>query len=264
MDYASIRVEKRDRAALITLNRPERLNAISREMADEILAALAAAGSDPEVWAVILTGAGRAFCSGADLSPRPPGDSPRSAFQARRGLREGLQRLPLALVQLEKPVIAAVNGIAAGGGMDLACACDIRVAGRSARFSEIFARRGLFPGTGGCYLLPRLVGLAKAAELIWSGDTIDADEALRIGLVSYVVDDEALIERAFRLAARVTQGAPIAVALAKSAMYRSQHSDFASALEYFATAETITLTSHDHEEGIRAFREKRPPRFEGR
>jgi enoyl-CoA hydratase/carnithine racemase len=170
----------------------------------------------------------------------------------------------MAIRQVEKPVIAAVNGVAAGGGFDIACACDIRIASDRARFSEVFARIGLFPGTGGTYFLPRIVGPEKALELIWTGDMIDADEAQRIGLVSRVVSHYDLLAEAGALARRLADGPPMALALAKAAVYRGLDSDFTAALDYASTAEAMTLSSEDHAEGIAAFREKRPPEFRGR
>lgn len=170
----------------------------------------------------------------------------------------------VAIRQVEKPIIAAVNGVAAGGGFDIACASDIRLASDRATFCEVFAKIGLFPGTGGTYLLPRIVGVEKALELIWTADTIDAEEALRIGLVGRVVPHADLVAAATELARRLAAGPPLALALAKAAVYRGLDSDFNAALDYASTAEAITLSSQDHVEGINAFREKRPPKFEGR
>ena len=169
-----------------------------------------------------------------------------------------------AVRQVEKPIIAAVNGVAAGGGFDLACASDLRIASDRATFCEVFAKIGLFPGTGGTYFLPRIVGLEKALELIWTADTIDADEALRIGLVGRVVAHDDLLAEATELARRLAAGPPLALALAKAAVYRGLDSDFNAALDYASTAEAITLSSQDHVEGINAFREKRHPEFKGR
>jgi len=170
----------------------------------------------------------------------------------------------MAIRQLEKPVIAAVNGAAAGGGCDIALACDIRMASDKTRFGEVFARIGLFPGTGGTYFLPRLVGIAKALELIWTGDTIDAYEAERLGLVSKVVAADQLMATTLALAERLSQGPPLAISLAKTAVYRGLDLDIHAAFEYAVTAESITLTSDDHREGVTAFREKRTPQFQGR
>ena len=170
----------------------------------------------------------------------------------------------LAFRQCEKPVIAAVNGVAAGGGCDIALACDIRFASDRARFGEVFARIGLFPGTGGTYLLPRTVGVAKALELIWTGDLIDAVEAERIGLVTRVVAHENLLSETRAFAQRLAEGPPLALSLAKAAVYRGLDLDLSAAFDYAATAEAITLTSQDHREGVAALREKRKPTFQGR
>jgi 2-(1,2-epoxy-1,2-dihydrophenyl)acetyl-CoA isomerase len=181
----------------------------------------------------------------------------------RRRYVQQAQQLTLAIREIEKPVIAAVNGVAAGGGCDIALACDIRIASERARFGEVFARIGLFPGTGGTYFLPRLVGIAKALELIWTGEVIDAQQALQIGLVSRVVAADDLIPDARALAQRLAEGPPLAISLAKTAVYKGLDLDVRAALEYAATAESITLTSKDHQEGILAFREKRSPHFRG-
>jgi 2-(1,2-epoxy-1,2-dihydrophenyl)acetyl-CoA isomerase len=263
-DYETIRFTIEDGVAQLALNRPERLNALNLQMSDECLDAIGRVKRDPALRVLVITGEGRAFCAGADV--RSPGEigTRRTAMEARDWLRELGQRLPLALQQLERPVIAAINGVAAGGGLDIACACDVRIAAESATFTSVFARIGLFPGTGGCWLLPRIVGIEKACELIWLGDSIDAAEALRIGLVGRVVPAEALLETALGLAQRLARAAPLAVRLSKAAIYRGLTQDFASALDYAATAESITLTSEDLQEGLIANRERRQPQFRGR
>lgn len=264
MAYEMIRFEARGPVAVITLNRPERLNAFNLQMTDELVDALDRVRRDPELRAVVLTGAGRAFCAGGDV--RTPGeiDARRTPMEARDWLRQLGQRLPLAVQALERPVIAAINGVAAGGGLDLACACDLRIASQTATFTSVFARIGLFPGTGGCWFLPRIVGIEKACELIWLGESIDAAEAQRIGLVGRMVAPEALMETALALAEKLARAAPLAVRLSKHAIYRGLTQDLPTALEWAATAETITLTSADHEEGLAANRERRPPVFRGR
>lgn len=268
-DYNDIRYDVHERVATITFARPDVLNAMTVDLIAETVTALDTAAQDDGVRAIILTGEGRAFCAGGDvrrLGDRSTGGEeplPLTAFERRAWLRR-TQRMIVAVHQVEKPIIAAVNGVAAGGGFDLACASDLRVASERATFCEVFAKIGLFPGTGGTYFLPRIVGVEKALELIWTADTIDADEALRIGLVGRVVPHEELISTATELARRLVAGPPLAIALGKAAVYRGLDSDFNAALDYASTAEAITLSSEDHVEGINAFREKRPPKFEGR
>ena len=270
MAYDDITFEVADGIAVLTLARPDTRNALSRNMQAEMIDALARAGGAPDVRVVVLTGTGPAFSGGGDFADMtPPADGSDEArqrwgtpYERRRYLRS-LQRMVLAIRDCEKPVIAAVNGVAVGGGCDIALACDIRFAAASARFGEVFSRIGLFPGTGGTYLLPRTVGVAKALELIWTGDIIDAAEAERIGLVTGVTADEELMDTVLAFARRLAAAPPLALALSKSALYRGLDLDFASALEYAATAEAITLVSEDHQEGIRAFRERRAPVFRG-
>ncbi|MGQ4810006.1 Short-chain-enoyl-CoA hydratase [Candidatus Entotheonellaceae bacterium PAL068K] len=261
MAYQDILVDQRDAVAMVTFNRPERMNTMGGSFVEETIAALASFRQDNTIRAVIITGAGeRAFCAGADVQNLQASAEEPTAMERRRYVQHA-QQLTLAIRHLEKPVIAAVNGVAAGGGCDIALACDIRIASERARFGEVFARIGLFPGTGGTYFLPRVVGVAKALELIWTGEVIDAHEAERIGLVSRVVPATELMDASLAFAQRLAQGPPLAISLAKTAVYKGLDLHIHAAFEYAATAESITLTSVDHREGVQAFQEKRSPRF---
>ena len=268
MSYESVIYEVADHIATITLNEPEKLNPMSKGIQADTIAALHEANTDRSVRVVIITGAGRGFSAGGDV--RQLGESgdrlyggPPGPFDRRLWLKQ-TQKMVLAIRECEKPVIAAVNGVAAGGGCDIALACDIRFASDRARFGEVFAKIGLFPGTGGTYLLPRTVGIAKALEMIWTGDLIDATEAERIGVVSRVIPHDDLLAETRTFAARLAEGPPLALSLAKAAVYRGLDLDIAAAFDYASTAEAITLTSSDHREGVQALREKRKPTFEGR
>ena len=264
MTYQDILVERRGHVAIVTLNRPERMNSMGGTLVEDALDALQSFHTDRDVRAVIITGAGeRAFCAGADMQNLQHRSDEATPMERRRYVQQA-QKLTMAIRQLEKPVIAAVNGVAAGGGCDIALACDIRIASDKARFGEVFARIGLFPGTGGTYFLPPLVGIAKALELIWTGEVIDAYEAERLGLVSKVITADQLMAETLAFAERLSQGPPLAISIAKTAVYRGLDLDIHAAFEYAATAESITLTSDDHREGVTAFREKRAPHFRGR
>jgi enoyl-CoA hydratase/carnithine racemase len=269
--YKTVLVEKREAEgiALLTLNRPERLNAIDRELQRELGDALEQVGADDGVRVVVLTGAGRAFCSGADVAGMAGGGGAHDAGAGgaealRRGFR-GPQRLILGLHRMEKPTIAMVNGAAVGAGFDLACACDLRVGSPQARFMVAFTRIGLFPGYGGTWLYARALGsIPKAAELLFTGDWLEAEEAHRHGLLNRLVPAEALEAETMALAQRIAEGPPIAIRLAKMHLYRGLEYDLDTALLMAAASETITLTSEDHREGMAAFREKRKPVYRGR
>ena len=243
----------------LTLDRPDALNSFDRQMKEELLAALRDAARDASVRVVVLTGAGRAFSAGQDLKERAaPGAADLSAE-----LRERYNPLVLAIHRLEKPVIAAVNGVAAGAGCSLALACDIRIASEAASFIEVFGRVGLVPDTGSTWFLPRLVGYARAAEMVFTTNPVDAAAAERIGLVNRVVPPERLLPEARALAERLAASAPLALGLAKRALHRALESDLESALEYEAQLQGIAGRSADHAEGVAAFLEKRPANFRG-
>jgi 2-(1,2-epoxy-1,2-dihydrophenyl)acetyl-CoA isomerase len=254
--------EKSDRVAVITLNRPEKLNAFAGNMREEILEAVEAAGADRDVRALVITGAGKAFCAGGDVNELAAGSNVKPAAATTE--RRTMSKIVLALALMEKPVIASVNGVAAGGGCNLALACDIRIASDRAKFGEAFAKRGVHPDWGGIYLLPRAVGYAKAAELIFTGDLVDAQEALRIGLVNRVVPHDTLRTETEELTKRIAGNAPLPIALAKRGLRGFYNMDLAQAVDYEAFALSICEDSEDMKEGFKAFLEKREPEFVGR
>ena len=254
-----LRVDVDGPVATITLDRPEALNALTVPVKVALREALERLAVDRAVRAVILTGAGRAFCAGQDLAEREQPDAAPLDVE----LRERYNPIILALRAMGQPVIAAVNGVAAGAGASIAFACDLRIAAAEARFVLAFGRIGLVPDSGATWFLPRLVGQARAAELALVGDPISADEALRIGLVSRVVPNDELLPQARALADRIAAGAPMAVALTKGALERAASIDLETALEGEAKLQGIAGASADHAEGLAAFREKRAPRFTG-
>jgi enoyl-CoA hydratase/carnithine racemase len=244
----------------ILLNRPHRKNAFTAAMIEDWAAALVQARDDPAVRVVVVTGAGDAFCSGADLDTT----GARTTLERRESLTRRIHRIPLALADLDKPVIAAVNGVAVGAGMDLALMCDLRVLARSARLSEGYIRVGLIPGAGGAYFLPRLVGTAKALELMLTGEFIDAEEAGRLGIANKVVDDADLVRVSAELAARIAAQPPVAVGLIKRAVYQSARSDLRTSLDLVASHLAVVSSTEDSAEALAAFRDRRPGRFTGR
>lgn len=270
MDYTEINYDKADGIATITLNRPERMNAFTDVTIKEWAHALEDARLDRDVRAVILTGAGRGFCAGVDLrggvdvAARTADNRPPTAAARRHWLRDSVHYVPRAVQLLDKPYIAAVNGSAVGAGMDMASMADIRIASDAAKFAMSYVKVGLIPGDGGCYLLPRIVGVAKALELIWTGDFIDAQEALRIGYVTKVVPADDLMEVTRAFALRLAAGPAVAMQLAKRLVYRGLTADWQEALEQANSAMAIVQSTEDSREGPRAFAEGREPRFHGR
>jgi len=268
MEFEQIRYDKSEGVATITLNRPERMNAFTPKMLDEWLAALQDAHLDAETRVIILTAEGRGFCTGMDVQAQAQGQGllpqSRSLGEARNYLRDTVQRIPRLVAQLDKPYIAAVNGAAVGAGMDMASMCDIRFAADSARFGMTYARMGLVPGDGGCYYLPRIVGLARALDLVWTGRLFDAEEALRIGYVSAVVPAAELTTYSREYALKLARGPAVAIQLAKRLVYRSLDATVDQALEMAQGAMTIAQNTEDAREGPRAFVEKREPQFKGR
>ncbi|MFI1453350.1 enoyl-CoA hydratase/isomerase family protein [Streptomyces roseus] len=248
----------------ITLNRPHAMNAVTWDQRERVIGLLAEAGADPGVRAVVVTATGKGFCAGADLRGAPAAPGERLAGDVARMIRLGAQRLITAVLDCEKPVLAAVNGTAAGIGAHLALACDLVIAAESARFIEVFVRRGLVPDGGGAYLLPRLVGPQKAKELMFFGDAVPAAEAARLGLVNRVVPDAELEATARSWAERLAQGPTRAVALTKQLVNASLDGGRAAALAAEAIAQEINMTTADANEGVASFVERRSPKYLGR
>ena len=256
---ASLRYEVQDAVATLTLDRPEARNALDAALKRELLAAITAAGADPAVRVVVLTGAGAAFCAGQDLRETTGPDAPPLSTV----LRETYNPLILAMRRLEKPILGSINGVAAGAGMGLALACDLRIAADTATFVLAFGRVGLVPDSGTTWFLPRLVGPAVAADLALVGDPLPAMEAERRGLVSRVVPAADLAAETRTLAERLAAGAPRALALTKDALNRSSEASLEEQLEREAELQGIAGRTADHREGVAAFLEKRAPRFTG-
>jgi enoyl-CoA hydratase/carnithine racemase len=259
---SELRYEVADRVATITLDRPDKLNAFTAAMIDAWAEALAAAQRDDAVHVVVVTGAGRAFCAGGDVG-RMGAEAP-SALELKNELWERIHRIPRTLETMDKPVIAMVNGLAVGAGMGMCLMCDVRIAAAEARFSTGYVRVGLVPGDGDTYFLPRLVGTARALELFWTGEMIDAAEALRLGIVNRVVPSAALAEATYALARQIADGPQVAIRLTKRLVYQSTRLDLRTHLDLVSSHMAIVRQTADHAEGIAAFRERRPPRFQGR
>jgi 2-(1,2-epoxy-1,2-dihydrophenyl)acetyl-CoA isomerase len=256
---STVRVEVADAVATITLDRPDALNALTGPMLADLLTAFRRIARDPAVRAVVLTGAGRAFCAGQDLKERLAPDAPPLALV----VRERYNPIIAAMRALDQPIVGAINGVAAGAGASLAFACDVRLAAETASFALAVGRIGLVPDSGATWFLPRLVGPARAAELALTGATLTAAEAERLGLVARVVPAETLAAEARDVASKLAALAPVALAQTKRALERSWSLDLETALEEEAWRQGIAGATEDHAEGIAAFVEKRSPRFRG-
>jgi enoyl-CoA hydratase/carnithine racemase len=241
-----------DGVAKIVLNRTERMNAFTFEMIEAWTAALARCRTDDAVKVVVVTGAGAAFCSGGDIVEMED-RLDNTPAQRKDELFSLIQRLPLTLEDLDKPVIAAVNGAATGAGMDLALMCDIRYAAASARFAETYVRVGLVPGAGGTHFLPRLVGVAKALELFFTGDFVDAEEALRIGLVNKVLPDEGFLDEVDKIARRIARGPSLPLRMMKRAVYQGLRNDLRSNLDTISSHYAVVTAQPEHKAAVRAF-----------
>ncbi len=258
--------DKQDSIVTLTLNRTETLNAMNEPMMAELERLLIQIAADPGVRAVVLTGMGRAFSSGGDQKRDRQTEGQQKFFDGDLGgnVVERLNRCVLHLQRLPRPVIASINGVAVGAGCNIALATDLRIAADTARFGEVFTLRGLVPDGGGTYFLPRLLGTAKAMELILMAEIFGAEEAQRIGLVNWVVPADQLAAETAKLATRLAQGPTLAYGLAKTALYQGLEMSLEDVLNMEARNQAIAGRSQDRDEGVAAFREKRTPHFCGR
>lgn len=267
MQHKTIILEKRNGLAILTLNRPETLNAWNDEMSREARDAIDEIDKDENTKVLVITGAGRGFSSGADVREEVV-KALASSGEPSEGIIQDIPdvlNIPLQFRRMDKPVIGAINGIAAGAGFSVALACDLRIASERAQFSMVFVLRGLVPDCGGTFFLPKLIGSAKACELIFTGDTIDADEAQQIGLVNKVVPHEKLMEATEELANKLTKRSPITLKYDKLALYKGlTEADLASHIHYELSLNRMYMETEDFKEAVKAFLENREPIFKGK
>lgn len=264
MEFTVVRYALEGHIATITLNRPEVRNALSREAYHQLEAAFLEAQRDPEVRCVVLTGVDPAFCSGDDVREIMAGEAAERTAASLRQVRPRATPAAVAVLECDRPVIAAVNGAAVGWGMDLTLFCDIRIASERAKFGELFIKRGLISDIGGLWRLPQIVGPSRAAELLFTGDVIDAKQAERIGLVSQVVPHDALAGAARELAERIAANPPLALRYMKEGLRRARYGDVQELGAYVGATLATLFQTEDHREGVQSFLEKRAPRFKGR
>ena len=266
MEYEGLILQKEENVATIKLNRPEKLNALTRKMVEEVLpSVIEELRKDKDVRVVVITGMGRGFCGGFDVSDMAVLGSEIEADKigARGRLAEFMRSFALPLQNLDKPAIAAINGVAVGLGITLAAFCDIRIASEDSIFSMAFVKRGVVPDCGSTYVLPRVMGLSRALELMFTGDIIDAKEAARLGLVDKVVPGNDLMKVTMELAQKIAQGPPITIKLIKEAAYKGLYNSLEQQLEFETCANELSMKTEDHHEGVKAFLEKREPIFKG-
>ena len=260
--YETIQIDVSDGVATCTLNRPEALNAVTRQMHRELESLFGQLGGDRDVRAIVITGAGRAFCAGGDVKEMggdsDPGDRPAGIFDS------GARQLVTNLLSIQQPIIAAVNGVAVGLGATLALLCDVVFMAESARIGDTHVSIGLVPGDGGAVIWPLLVGPARAKEYLMTGDLIPAPEAERIGLVNHVVADDKVLDDALAFAGRLADGPTMAIRFTKLSIQRTILQQALQSMDIGLALETITGTSHDYKEATTAWSEKRTPKFKGR
>lgn len=266
MEYREIIYQQEGHVATLTLNRPAKLNAYSEVMVHELLSALATARDDDEIRAIIITGAGRGFCSGGDISPdfQYPARYRGHRMEAMLEMRENMHQLVTFLRRFDKPTIAAVNGPAVAGGLTLALCCDFRIAAESARLGDTSLKFALIPDEGGAYLFPQFMGMENALKMSLFSEVYPAQQAKKLGLVTEVVPDEELLPTARAWAERLAEGPPIAIRITKRMMYKQQTMSLENALEDAALSVMVTNYCEDVKEGTTAFHEKRKPQFKGR
>ncbi|MBM4763710.1 enoyl-CoA hydratase-related protein [Bacillus sp. B15-48] len=266
---ADLLFEVKDRIATITLNRPDKMNAFSEEMIYSWIEALETVRDSDEIRAVIVKGNGKAFCAGGDVKAMAAGkgffesetDLSSTALARKNSLWKRIQRIPLLLEEIDKPVIAQVHGFAFGAGLDMALMCDIRIAGESTKLSESYINVGIVPGDGGAYYLPKLVGIDQALDMLWTARVLKAAEAKENGLVTFVVPDEELEQFTIDYATKLANGPATAIQFIKRAVYQSQKMDLRSSLDYISSQMGLVTELEDHKEAVAALVEKRKPNF---
>jgi 2-(1,2-epoxy-1,2-dihydrophenyl)acetyl-CoA isomerase len=263
MDFEDILLEKEGGVTTLTLNRPDRLNSFTTQMYRELSNVMNQIKMDDEIKVIILTGAGRGFCAGSDVSDRLASRVEKTGEENRFETLQPVGAIALDIAGLDKPMIGAINGVAVGAGLSLALLCDIRFASETARFGAVWINMGLIPDVGATYFLPRIVGMEKALNLMLSGEVINAEEAFRIGLVSRVVPHEQLMATAKELATKIAEGPSVAVELTKRGLRRALNNDLKVQLDYESYAQNLCRKTEDHKEAIQAFIEKRKPKFKG-
>ena len=266
MKFETVLLETREHIATITLNRPERLNALNEQMFTDLRHALREVTDDQDVRVVVLTGAGRAFCASADVNAEKNGDTliGPGAHANLQFIRNNPQQVTLLIHQMPKPTIAMVNGLAIGDGFDWVLACDIRIGCENARFMNAFQRMGLVPATGGAWLYTRAMGLNRALEMLYTADWLEAEEAYRIGVLNHLVSSAQLEAETMALAKRIAEKAPVSIRLVKEMVFRALQQSLPEHLPEAGQMEALALTTEDHKIALKAFLEKHPPHFTGR